>query len=732
MRNALLTNTMLAMLSIAPLQAIAQEEATQDTAPQEQTAPQDAAKQDKAPKGKALGQAKQATPADVVVAYEQYAEAILSFRQAEVEADLVLEARESLMEICVGLEMPDLSACLDQYIAPEMRVDNDIEPLKSEATAESSSVLEVETEAAVEPAAEPLEGEGASDAPAVEAQQESTGDEVASQEAATQETERQDTASEDASNQEAPAELTAAYEEYASARLAFDQVQAEGGDVEAAADAALMARENLVEICASLGVPELEACLNQYIAPEMRLANDLDPLKFEATQESEGVLETPEAEATTEGQAEAETSTSEMDAENTDQPTEEVTTSEQVSEPVDEATEPLEPAENSEAETNPEDVAPVLDSAKEETSTAVEGDAEVTTETEASASSETEVKEAEKAEDTASAPPPENDTEAQEEAAPKEVTSITAEEGERVDETDAAPMTRGAPENAEVVEESTSDFRVVFQFNNQVIVENQDNTRLEQDADETYVERLSNGRIRETILRANGTEIVTIYNRNGDIIRRSRFTADGEEQVLVYVDESYEQDLLEWRDPALDLGPLRLDIPVSEYVLDADEANEDELVQFLDQPPVERVQRLYSVNEVKRSARIRDMVRRLEIGGLTFETDKATIPTDQVASLTNVANAMLDMLEENPAETFLIEGHTDAVGGEIYNLALSDRRAETVAVILSRAFGVPPENLATQGYGERYLKVRTQQADRRNRRVTIKRITPLISPVARR
>ncbi|AVX03080.1 outer membrane porin [Maritalea myrionectae] len=697
MRNALITNTMLAVLSLAPLQAIAQEEASQE-APQEQTAPQDAS---------------QATPADVVVAYEQYAEAILSFRQAEVEAETVLEARESLLDICVSLEMPDLSACLDQYIAPEMRVANDIEPLEPEA-AESSSVLEVETEAAVEAAAEPLEGEGVLDTPAAEVQQE-----PASEETATQETATEETASQETSNQEAPVELIAAYEEYVSARFAFDQVQAEGGDVEAAADTAMMAREYLVEVCASLGVPELEACLDQYIAPDMRIANDLAPLKFEATQESEAVLEAPEAEATTEGQVEAEASTSEMDAGSIDQP-------------VDEATELLESAQNVEAETGPEDVAPVLDSAKEETSTPVEGEAEVAADTEASASSETEVKEDVKAEDTADTTPPENDAEAQEATTQMDVTSITAEEGERLAATDESAVTRGAPEDAEVMEQSTTDFRVVFQFNNQVIVENQDNSRLEQEADETYIERLSNGRIRETILRANGTAIVTIYNRNGDIIRRSRFTADGEEQVLVYVDEAYEQDLLEWRDPALDLGPLRLDIPVSEYVLDADNANEDELVQFLDQPPVERVQRLYSVNEVKRSARVRDMVRRLEIGGLTFETNKATIPTDQVASLTNVANAMLDMLEENPAETFLIEGHTDAVGGEIYNLALSDRRAETVAVILSRAFGVPPENLATQGYGERYLKIRTQQADRRNRRVTIKRITPLISPVARR
>ena len=36
------------------------------------------------------------------------------------------------------------------------------------------------------------------------------------------------------------------------------------------------------------------------------------------------------------------------------------------------------------------------------------------------------------------------------------------------------------------------------------------------------------------------------------------------------------------------------------------------------------------------------------------------------------------------------------------------------------------ENLTTQGYGEQYLKVNTQSASRENRRVTVRRITPLI------
>ncbi len=56
----------------------------------------------------------------------------------------------------------------------------------------------------------------------------------------------------------------------------------------------------------------------------------------------------------------------------------------------------------------------------------------------------------------------------------------------------------------------------------------------------------------------------------------------------------------------------------------------------------------------------------------------------------------------------MIEGHTDAVGNDVDNLSLSDRRAESVAVALTEQFQVPAENLVTQGYGEQYLKVPTQ------------------------
>ena len=134
--------------------------------------------------------------------------------------------------------------------------------------------------------------------------------------------------------------------------------------------------------------------------------------------------------------------------------------------------------------------------------------------------------------------------------------------------------------------------------------------------------------------------------------------------------------------------------------------------------------------EVKRSARIRDKVRRIDMDTLTFEFGSASIPESEIPKLEGVANAMQKLLEKNPAETFLLEGHTDAVGSDNANLALSDKRAEAVAEALTNVFDIPPENLATQGYGEQYLKVNTQEREPENRRVAIRRVTPLVAPVA--
>ena len=100
---------------------------------------------------------------------------------------------------------------------------------------------------------------------------------------------------------------------------------------------------------------------------------------------------------------------------------------------------------------------------------------------------------------------------------------------------------------------------------------------------------------------------------------------------------------------------------------------------------------------------------------------------EQYPKLERLARAILRILRRNPDEVVLIEGHTDAVGSDVDNLSLSDRRASAVAEVLTDTFGVPPENLVTQGYGEQFPKVNTLAAEPLNRRVDVRRITPLMS-----
>jgi outer membrane protein OmpA-like peptidoglycan-associated protein len=70
---------------------------------------------------------------------------------------------------------------------------------------------------------------------------------------------------------------------------------------------------------------------------------------------------------------------------------------------------------------------------------------------------------------------------------------------------------------------------------------------------------------------------------------------------------------------------------------------------------------------------------------------------------------------------FRIEGHTDTMGPDDANIALSQRRAEAVRDFLMRRYNVPAAKLEAVGLGEGQLLVRTgdNRAEQRNRRVQV-------------
>lgn len=228
-----------------------------------------------------------------------------------------------------------------------------------------------------------------------------------------------------------------------------------------------------------------------------------------------------------------------------------------------------------------------------------------------------------------------------------------------------------------------------------------------------------------------GALIYTLQDDEGRLLRRSRRYDDGREAVLFdnrsyYRDRGASRTYDPYDSPYVDLPPPRVSIPRDEYIVEYEGASVDDIYDALMAPPVERLDRRYSLDEVRYSYRLLERMRRIDLDAVNFDFGSWEVTEDQYPKLERIADAMHRALEKSPDEVFLVEGHTDAVGSDIDNLSLSDRRAESVAMALTDEFEIPPENLMTQGYGEYHLKVQTEEPSRINRRVAIRRITPLL------
>jgi len=232
------------------------------------------------------------------------------------------------------------------------------------------------------------------------------------------------------------------------------------------------------------------------------------------------------------------------------------------------------------------------------------------------------------------------------------------------------------------------------------------------------------GDTRTVVIRPDGSQIITVVGGDGQLLRRIRRDREGRE--IIIIDNSY-------RDPRavggfyVDLPPPIIRIPFNRYIVEADVAAPELIYDTLEAPPVDRIDRRYSLDEIRYSPTLRMLMPSIDLNTINFETGSWDIPPDQAARLQVIADGLNRALARNPREVFLIEGHTDAVGNPVDNLSLSDRRAEAAAELLTQQFGVPAENLTSQGYGAQYLKEQTDGPSRVNRRVTVRRITPLLN-----
>jgi outer membrane protein OmpA-like peptidoglycan-associated protein len=242
-------------------------------------------------------------------------------------------------------------------------------------------------------------------------------------------------------------------------------------------------------------------------------------------------------------------------------------------------------------------------------------------------------------------------------------------------------------------------------------------------------ERRADGNVETVYVRPDGVRIVTVVDARGRLLRRYRRDRDGRERSIIdnrrfYVGVGIGIGI---GIIALNLPPPRVTIPRERYIVDYESASDDDLDEALTASPIEPLERAYSLDEIRYNYELRARMRRIDLDAINFEFGAWEVPPDQYDRLERVAHAILRVLRDNPEAVFLIEAYTDAVGSEEDNLSLSDRRAQSVAEILSETFDVPPENLVTQGYGEQYLKIDTQGPEPRNRIVIIRNITALMA-----
>jgi outer membrane protein OmpA-like peptidoglycan-associated protein len=224
----------------------------------------------------------------------------------------------------------------------------------------------------------------------------------------------------------------------------------------------------------------------------------------------------------------------------------------------------------------------------------------------------------------------------------------------------------------------------------------------------------------------DGSKIFSEVDADGRALRRYRRTRDGREIILFDNRRFYRTAFSDVLTSFVDLPPPLIGIPPGQYVVDYSTASDDDIYAALIASPVEALERDYSLDEIRLGFSLRERMRRVDLFEINFEIGSWEIAPDQYPKLERLARVIKRITDRRPDEVFLIEGHTDAVGSDIDDLSLSDRRAEAVAFILSQMFGVLPENLVTQGYGSESLKVDTHEASLANRRVTIRRITPLL------
>jgi outer membrane protein OmpA-like peptidoglycan-associated protein len=163
---------------------------------------------------------------------------------------------------------------------------------------------------------------------------------------------------------------------------------------------------------------------------------------------------------------------------------------------------------------------------------------------------------------------------------------------------------------------------------------------------------------------------------------------------------------------ALQPKPLTRGLSAGPQADPADKAREIRFVDTLRN----RKTRSLSMGEREEIAQIASTKPNIDLD-IQFDYNSAEISQASLSSVQELGKALSN--SSLNGSTFVVAGHTDAIGGEAYNQDLSERRADTIKRYLTEKYGINGANLVTVGYGKTRPKDPNAPMDPVNRRVQV-------------
>jgi outer membrane protein OmpA-like peptidoglycan-associated protein len=163
---------------------------------------------------------------------------------------------------------------------------------------------------------------------------------------------------------------------------------------------------------------------------------------------------------------------------------------------------------------------------------------------------------------------------------------------------------------------------------------------------------------------------------------------------------------------ALQPKPLTRGLSIGPQADPADKAREIHFVDTLRN----RKTRSLSTGEREEIAEIASTKPNIDLD-IQFDYNSAEISKTSMPAVQELGKALSNA--NLRGSTFVVAGHTDAIGSEGYNQDLSERRADTIKRYLTEKYGIVGTDLVTVGYGKSKPKDPNAPMDPINRRVQV-------------